>query len=88
MNTVKIEIALCAEIVKARRAELARRRENQRLVLDVLPESEAGQVDLGDLDSGGDVGLTTKQLMDAAIKTVQEMSPAEKEQLKKSLESK
>ena len=87
MNTVKIEIALCANR-QSSQGRIGATLENERLVLDVLPESEAGQVDLGDLDSGGDVGLTTKQLMDAAIKTVQEMSPAEKEQLKKSLESK
>lgn len=46
---VEIEIVICREIVAARRAELAMRRESKRIIIDELPEPECGQVDLGDL---------------------------------------
>jgi hypothetical protein len=43
------EIVIGQEIMRKRREFLAQRRENQRLVIDTLPEPEAGQYDLGDL---------------------------------------
>jgi hypothetical protein len=51
IDKVQTEIVIGQEWVRRRRAELAQRRENRRIIIDTLPEAEGGVLDLGDLDA-------------------------------------
>ncbi|MGC1965362.1 MAG: hypothetical protein WA673_02815 [Candidatus Acidiferrales bacterium] len=50
-DSVETEVVIGQQWVRKRRAELALRQQNQRLVIDTLPEPEPGEVNLGDLDA-------------------------------------